>query len=358
MDLHVVPGLTPEMVAQGHAADLKVQDEFNCKCITYWVDVERGRAFCLAEAPTKEDLRKTHLKALGVAPIEIIEVDDKVVNMFLGRLKDPETYLIDGLTGLKIFNDPAFRIVLVCTRENTKLLEYKYGKPNTKRWLKDYKTCVRDLSEIHGGREIRSEEFVLSFRTVFKAVECALDIQKQLKDSGEKIGLQMSLHGGLPVTKNKQIFGDVINYAKFICKFSNSAQIVISPMIREMYKREYEKLLANEGITCINTSEDLFTEMLAQTLYNNWQNPEFRIEDFCRQMSVSKSELYRKSVSLTGMSINALLKEFRLQKALELFDSNNNISETAFDSGFSSPSYFTKCFQKRFGIQPKELLKN
>lgn len=74
-------------------------------------------------------------------------------------------------------------------------------------------------------------------------------------------------------------------------------------------------------------------------------------------MSMSKSKLYRKSTSLTGFSPNSLLREYRLLKSLDLLKTDRNISQTMFDCGFSSPSYFTKCFQKRFGMQPLNFLK-
>jgi len=46
-----------------------------------------------------------------------------------------------------------------------------------------------------------------------------------------------------------------------------------------------------------------------------------------------------------------------LLQSLDLLKTDRNISQTTFDCGFSSPSYFTKCFQKRFGIQPLTYLK-
>jgi AraC-like DNA-binding protein len=51
------------------------------------------------------------------------------------------------------------------------------------------------------------------------------------------------------------------------------------------------------------------------------------------------------------------MKEYRLKKALEMMQSRTgNITEIAFDAGFNTPSYFSKCFYKRFGIQPSAYL--
>ena len=74
-------------------------------------------------------------------------------------------------------------------------------------------------------------------------------------------------------------------------------------------------------------------------------------------MAMSKSQLYRKTIALTGLSPNILLKEFRLERAKQLMKKQRyNIAQITFDSGFTSPSYFTKCFKKQFGLLPMAYL--
>jgi AraC-like DNA-binding protein len=93
--------------------------------------------------------------------------------------------------------------------------------------------------------------------------------------------------------------------------------------------------------------------LLFSRLEENWQDPGFDITDYCHAMAMSKSQLYRKTTVLTGLSPNILLKEFRLEKAKDLMKKQRyNISEITFDSGFTSPSYFTKCFKKKYGLLP------
>ena len=79
----------------------------------------------------------------------------------------------------------------------------------------------------------------------------------------------------------------------------------------------------------------------------------FDMDDYCQSMTMSKSQLYRKTIALTGFSPNLLLKEFRLEKAKELMKKQRySISQITFESGFTSPSYFTKCFKKKYGMLP------
>ena len=358
MDLHVVPGITPEMVAAAHNEDIKVQDEFGCRCATYWVDVESERAFCLIEAPNREAINKMHRKSLGVEPLEVIEVTENLVSSFLGRVKDPETFYIEGNTDLKVFNDPAFRIVLVTEINNKRLLELKYGKTVTLQFFEDYRKTIKKAVKNSGGQEVKGEQYVISFTSVFQAVDCALSIKKGLKESLKNMGLKISLHAGLPVAEDKSLFGEVVKFARFIANTGEEKQIILSPIIRELYKKEYEDLMKEKGIKCINHSEENFIKQLMDTLQENWQNSDFSITDFCSAMSMSKSQFFRRSKTITGKSPNALLQEYRLQKSLGFLNQpDRNISQTAFDSGFNSLSYFTKCFRKRFGIQPTAFLK-
>jgi AraC-like DNA-binding protein len=88
-----------------------------------------------------------------------------------------------------------------------------------------------------------------------------------------------------------------------------------------------------------------------------WQNTELKVDDFEKNIGISKSKLYREVIRLTGKSPSVFLLHFRLRKSLQMLQKQKgNISEVAFDSGFNSPSYYTKCFRKRYGIIPSELM--
>ena len=89
-----------------------------------------------------------------------------------------------------------------------------------------------------------------------------------------------------------------------------------------------------------------------------WNKTDFKVDDFGKYLGLSKSQLYRKLKALTGKSPNTFLKEYRLDRAISLLNKNeNNISEIAFETGFNSPSYFSKCFLETYGILPSSYLK-
>ena len=76
-------------------------------------------------------------------------------------------------------------------------------------------------------------------------------------------------------------------------------------------------------------------------------------------MGVSKSMLYRKIKSLTGMTTSDFIKDIRLKYACKLLnDKPVSISEVAYAVGFSQPKYFTVCFQKKYGLTPSEYINN
>ena len=80
----------------------------------------------------------------------------------------------------------------------------------------------------------------------------------------------------------------------------------------------------------------------------------FSIDTLSEQMNMSRSNFYRKIKALSGMSPNDYLKTLRMNRAAELIVSGTRISEVAAQVGFTSSSYFAKCFKAQYGVLPKE----
>jgi AraC-like DNA-binding protein len=75
-------------------------------------------------------------------------------------------------------------------------------------------------------------------------------------------------------------------------------------------------------------------------------------------MGLSRSQLYRKTKALTHYSPNELLRIVRLQKAMELINTLElSVSEIAYRVGFTSPSYFAKCFKDYYDKSPTDYQK-
>jgi AraC-like DNA-binding protein len=361
MDLHIAPGIKPVEVAKAHAMDVINQDKYGCRAMTYWFDKDEGTGFCLFDAPDEESVIRLHKDTHGLIPNEIIPVNSQVVEAFLGRIKDPEGYFEPENPNLRIFNDPAFRIIMVTETMDERLLVNKLGQTKANELLKIHHNIIREQISKYEGREAELDEagFVISFVSVIQSVECAKSILKSLHIAADLLDFRIGLHAGLPVNRSNRIFGKTISFAGFLCRIAHTNKIVLSSLIQSLYKtNSAEKLMDKNRIKWLTPAAEKFLGMLLETLEKRWNDSEFTVIEFCTEISMSKPQLYRKCKLLTGMSPNELVREYRLQKSLALLKNDNqNISQVAYETGFNSPSYFTKCFQKRFGIQPLHYFK-
>jgi AraC-like DNA-binding protein len=90
----------------------------------------------------------------------------------------------------------------------------------------------------------------------------------------------------------------------------------------------------------------------------NIKNEQFSVEDLASEVAMSRSHLHRKLQRLTNQSCSQFIREIRLAKSMELLQKEvGTVSEISFRVGFSSSSYFIKCFSERFGFSPGELKK-
>ena len=101
-----------------------------------------------------------------------------------------------------------------------------------------------------------------------------------------------------------------------------------------------------------------FIEKLRRLIENNLSNSELKVEDLGSQIGLGRVQLYRKTKALTGYPPNELLRIARLKKAaLLLASTEKTIAEIGYEVGFSSPSYFTRCYKDYFGESPTDFLK-
>jgi len=354
MDVHIVPGVKAKDVAEAHSKDLLLQEEHACKCMTYWIDETRETVFCLIEAPAKDAVVEMHRKAHGLIPHKIIEVNSRLVESFLGRIYDPaETEFTDE--GYKVFSESSFRILLTTSIKDPVLLHYQLGKAKTDELLVRHNSIIKKNLLFHGGREVEQETngFVISFASAAKAVLCAISIQNELNAAdADLLKFKVSVNAGEPIENSNQIFGDTIQLGLNLCNIAKCSQIAIASSVKALISKD-DSLNNVRSILTLPPQEELLLSSLYKTLQENWQDPEFNIDDYCHKMMMSKSQLYRKVIALTGFSPNQLVKEYRLEKAKELMKKQfYNIMQVSFDAGFTSPSYFTKCFKKKYGLLP------
>lgn len=355
MDRHDVPEtITAKDIAHMHKEDIKIQHLFNCRALTYWFDDRRKTAFCLIDAPDSKNIEEMHNRAHGQVPHEIIEVDASVVESFLGRIEDPEN---EANSEMNIIDDPTFRAIMAI-RLSRKALNHS---ESTEEILQGIASGLFKQFDANIVRQNR-EGYLLSFKSVTRAVNFAIALQSALKNNnqeseGRPITVNIGLSAGLPVSGSGALFNKTIQLAERMCDVAGN-KIVLTSELRDLYKNENTNRFADsEYLVVFSIQDENFLKQLMDFVEAEWHNHELRVNDFNRPMGLSKSQLYRRMINLLGISPANFLKEYRLNKALGLIRNEHlNISEVAFSSGFNSLSYFSKCFHKHFGQLPSTCL--
>lgn len=105
-------------------------------------------------------------------------------------------------------------------------------------------------------------------------------------------------------------------------------------------------------------ADEAFLKNLKEVILENMQNPDFSLDDMASLLNMSRSSLNRKIKGVLDMTPNDYIRLERLKKAAELLKEGNcKINEVCYMTGFNTPSYFAKCFQKQFGVLPKDFIK-
>ena len=107
----------------------------------------------------------------------------------------------------------------------------------------------------------------------------------------------------------------------------------------------------------LTKADDEFIKKLDEVIQVSYSNPEFSMDDMADSLNMSRSNFYRKIKGVLDLSPNEYLRLERLKKAAQLLsEGENRVNEICYMVGFNSPSYFAKCFQKQFGVLPKDFV--
>lgn len=128
-------------------------------------------------------------------------------------------------------------------------------------------------------------------------------------------------------------------------------------------RRSFHKLMVSLSEVAVSaTSTELsmsqkdceFVAKIQAIISEQLADENFSIDTLAEQMNMSRSNFYRKIKALSGMSPNDYLKTLRMNRAAELIKNGTRISEVAVQVGFTSSSYFAKCFKAQYGVLPKD----
>jgi len=240
LDIHRLPlDLTPEQVAQAHAADMAVQSEHGVNYERYWFNQKQGKVFRLCNAPDIPTATRVHQESHGLLAEKVIEVDPDILEGFLGGGEDASTgeVMLAGASN----RDSGVRTILFTDLVGSTQLTSELGDEGSMAQLRVHDGIVREALVITKGREVKhtGDGIMASFVSAAAAVRCAMRIQSEFAKHAERPGsraLQVRIGGasGEPVERNNDIFGSTVQLAARLCAQAQPGEILVASAVPEL----------------------------------------------------------------------------------------------------------------------------
>jgi len=351
MDFHQIDSdaVTEEDMYRAHLKDVAVQNKHGLIYKRYYLNLHQKTAFCLMESPNKEACMESHKEAHGVGACNVIEVSREHEFMpFLGEGNQNEQDLAMTLSGEL---DSGFRTIMLVDflelTESQALLNAKISDS-----IKNYNGNIV---------KIPSERVMASFIDAYDAVACSIEIAKYIETIEDKTIFSIGLATGKPVDEHgTDLFEETKKKAKVLSRLGLQLEVCMDLDTKRSASRSND--ISKIDITSINViDQTAYTEVgkLDKVLIKNLSNSAFNSDALSKQLGLSKTQAYRKISSLFGIPPNRLLSELRLiHAARALKKGGKTVSEVAYDSGFNSPTYFTRVFRNRFNALPTLIAKS
>lgn len=127
---------------------------------------------------------------------------------------------------------------------------------------------------------------------------------------------------------------------------------------RQLLFNKYFSAISN-GEENIASLDKQFIQKVMDYINHNITDPGLSVDVLASELNLSRSQFYRKIKSLTDRTAVEFVRNIRLQKAKKMIEGGNTkINDVCYQVGFSTPSYFSKCFKNEFGILPTQLIQS
>jgi AraC-like DNA-binding protein len=221
-------------------------------------------------------------------------------------------------------------------------------------------SAAKTLKEFDGSiLKKDNSSYLVSFDSVSDAILCAVKVQFKFKYVTPKFDanirrLNIALILDDSGFQKKTISDESTRLVTRLCEIVKD-QVVVSARVRALYDDGQSEALDQESIRCLTYSEEVFLTVLMDYMQVHWNDSDLDVSKLSKEMRYSRSQLYRRLMSICGMSSSTFIREFRLHKALGLLHRRSgSIAQIARKTGFKSPSYFTKVFTVKYGILPSK----
>ncbi|MBN2349588.1 MAG: response regulator [Bacteroidales bacterium] len=242
---------------------------------------------------------------------------------------------------------------------------------------------IEDDAELvkYVGKLLENNYFIITANNGIKGLECALkenpdliisdimmpeengiDLCEKLKTDFHTSHIPIILLTALSSIDDK-IKGISVGADEYISKPFHPKHLTIRIEKLIEQHRQLKKYFTSAGFynnpdrSDIPSIDEKFLKKVMDYIEKNISESELNVDHLSKEIGISSTHLYRKIKTLTGLSTNELIRKLRLKKAAGLLSSGQGtISQVMYDVGFSSHSYFAKCFQEEFGLTPKEFI--
>ncbi|OSY87257.1 hypothetical protein WH52_12410 [Tenacibaculum holothuriorum] len=287
-----------------------LQNKYYSKCINCWVDSNKNSVFFLLKALNKKTIKKLYHSSLNITPYKVTLVNNNLAYALINsQRKNTNT-----------INHKNENITVIIKKQNNLIPEFN----------NDIYSIIKNRIICYNAQVLVEEKkyMLLDFPSLKNAENFLNSIYFQINEED--------------LIKKNHLITVIVKKAKNDCK----SLLKLIPFIHD-----------NKPIY-LSQKQEKFLQLLFITLEKSYDNTDLNLTQLCKMMMMSKTKLYRNCKAYTGKSLNELLKNFRLNKALKKIKENNNsISQISIETGFSSNSYFSNCFKKKFGVSPSTLLK-
>ena len=132
---------------------------------------------------------------------------------------------------------------------------------------------------------------------------------------------------------------------------------------RKRIQKEYSQESAAETrqkVAAPKTPDEIFLNRALELVIEHLADEEYDREALASDMGASSSTVYNKLRSITGLNVSSFIRDIRLKEARRMAeeDPKLRVSDLAYKVGFRDPRYFSTCFKKQFGVQPKEYMES
>jgi class 3 adenylate cyclase len=175
-----------------------------------------------------------------MVPNEVIEVDPKVVEAFLGKIKDPAL-----AENSEVAVEPGFRVIMFTDLKDSTAMTLRLGEARALHLLHVHNAMTRNALKDFDGREVKhtGDGLMACFISIPDAIRCAIAIQQAFTAYNESnpetpLYVRIGLSAGEPVEDDNDLFGTAVNLAARTCAHAEPGRILVTHVVHDQYPGE------------------------------------------------------------------------------------------------------------------------